>query len=457
MSRTTAPHTHRRAQVFEVSTLYGAATLAAALDAGLFGPREATLRVLLVSNNAAIPETAVQLPEMAGFAALAARFDDVVDWNREIAPHHPGTWAPAGHDAPIWQRMLRRSWGLGDGPLELVVESVTAAPAKALTMIFGDASVHVYADGLMSYGPTRDPLPQYIACRVRRLLHLDLVPGLAPLLLTEYGVPAELVPSEVFRKVLDELSEPVEVRDARGGVPTAVVLGQYLAALGILTQAEEEELLARMVRGAAAAGHTSVLFKPHPTAPASYSRALERAAEEAGAVLTTLERPMLAETLYEQLAPRLVVGCFSTAMLTAAGLYGIPIARTGTELLLRRLRPYQNSNRVPVTIVDAVVPDVDALAGGAEAAPRRSAAELGPLLTAVGYCMQDKRHRRLRPAVVRWLSAHQGEETLRYITRRRLTALELPGGVVSGAAARRLLPAARRAVRTARKVKRLVR
>ena len=70
-----------------------------------------------------------------------------------------------------------------------------------------------------------------------------------------------------------------------------------------------------------------------------------------------LDTPVLAEVLfYQRLRPALVVGCFSTALLTASALYGLPVARIGTELLLERLAPYQNSNRVPVTIVDALLP-----------------------------------------------------------------------------------------------------
>ena len=42
----------------------------------------------------------------------------------------------------------------------------------------------------MSYGPTRNKLDPLVGTRVRRLLHLDLVPGLTPLLLTEFDVPA---------------------------------------------------------------------------------------------------------------------------------------------------------------------------------------------------------------------------------------------------------------------------
>lgn len=85
---------HDRAQIFEVSTLYGAATLAAALDAGAFGPRTGTRRILLVSNNAPVPETVVQLSDMHGYQRIVTRFDEVVSWNEVIHPHRPSKWAP---------------------------------------------------------------------------------------------------------------------------------------------------------------------------------------------------------------------------------------------------------------------------------------------------------------------------------------------------------------------------
>ena len=73
-----------RTQIFLASTLYGAATVAAALDAGCFPP--ADRRLLLVSNNAAIPETTPALDAMPGFEALRDRFDAVLSWNAVIAP-----------------------------------------------------------------------------------------------------------------------------------------------------------------------------------------------------------------------------------------------------------------------------------------------------------------------------------------------------------------------------------
>ncbi len=341
-------------QIFLASTLYGTATLAAALDAGCFPP--ADRRVLLVSNNAATPETAPAVDEMPGFETLRPRFDDVVSWNEVVSPLHPSGWAPRPDDVPLWERHLRLAWGIGDDDVALAVESIQVNPALGVAQIFTDAPVTVYADGLMSYGPTRSKIDPLVGTRVERLLHLDLVPGLEPLLLTEFGVGAEVVPTPAFTKVLAELAG---TGDALPEVPEpALLLGQYLSALNILSAEEEESLHVRMLRGAVGLGHTRVVFKPHPTAPARFTRTLEQEAGRLGAELTVLDTPVLAEVLYQRMRPALVVGCFSTALLTASALYGLPVARVGTEVLLERLTPYENSNRVPVTVVDALLPDV---------------------------------------------------------------------------------------------------
>ncbi|MFF9850169.1 polysialyltransferase family glycosyltransferase [Streptomyces litmocidini] len=418
-------------QIFQVSTLYGAATLAAALDAGRFGPRDSVRRLLLISHNAEIPETALRLETMTGYGRIAARFDGTLDWNETIHPYHPAAWAPRPEEAPLWQRVLRTAWDLGTGPVELIVESIQVNPAKALAGAFPESAVHVYADGLMSYGPTRSDLAQSIACRVRRVLHLDLVPGLRPLLLSEYGVEPELVPDAAFRAVLAELAEeaaddPRIARAAAAG-PTALLLGQYLAALSLLTPEEEEELHVRMLRGAAAAGHRSVVFKPHPTAPVRYSQALDEEAERSGVRLTVLDGPLLAETFYERCRPELVVGCFSTAMLTAAVYYGIPVARVGTAEVLERLTPFENSNRIPLTVVDHLVADLEG--GGEPAVPGAAPASLTPLVRAVGYCMRHKAHPGLREEAAAFLAEHHADPgTAHHFTVERLTQLGLPGG-----------------------------
>ncbi|MFF3616897.1 polysialyltransferase family glycosyltransferase [Streptomyces sp. NPDC002580] len=439
-------------QIFMASTLYGTATLAAALDTDSFGP--ADRRILLVCNNAATPETTPAVDEMPGFERLRGRFDEVVSWNETFFPFHPGGWAPRQDDVPLWERHLRLAWRLGDDDIELAVESIQVNPALGISQIFMGAPVTVYADGLMSYGPTRNKIDPLVGTRITRLLHLDLVPGLKPLLLTEFDVEPEIVSTDAFVKVLAEL---VDTGDELPSVDEpALLLGQYLSALGILTAEEEEDLHVRMLKGAITLGHTRVVFKPHPTAPARWSRVLEREAEKLGADLTVMDTPVLAEVLYQRMRPALVVGCFSTALLTASALYGLPVARVGTESLLDRLTPYENSNRVPVTIVDALLSDLSDGAALTERRPGMDVADLTKLLRAVGFAMQPKIYPDLRPAAESYLTHQLTQETWRYFKRKRLTSLALPGAVPAQLAFIPRNATVRRVARRARSLKRAV-
>ncbi|MFE2879298.1 polysialyltransferase family glycosyltransferase [Streptomyces roseus] len=438
-------------QIFLASTLYGTATLAAGIDAGGFPP--AGRRILLTSNHSLTAEVSPGLADMPGFTALSTRFDEVLDWNAAIAPQHPSVWAPRPEDVPIWERQLRAVWGLGEDRVEIIVESIQVPPARTLCTLFPGAAVDVYADGLMSYGPTRFRLDPQLGMRVRRVLHLDLVPGLEPLLLTEFGVRPELVPTPEFLKVLAELPSYGPEPDGVGEAP-ALLLGQYLSALELLSPQEEEELHVEMVRGAYALGHRELVFKPHPSAPAAYSRRAEAEAERLGARLTVMTAPVLAETLYQRLRPALVVGCFSTGLLTAATLYGLPVARTGTEAVLARLAPYQNSNRIPLTIVDAALPalaDAGAVAGWTAPGPEENRDRLAGLLTAVGFTMQPQILAPCRTEAERYLAAHLDDRTRRYFKRRRLTTLGLPGGIPARLSFLPNSPAVRRVVRRLRR------
>ncbi|MET7730922.1 alpha-2,8-polysialyltransferase family protein [Streptomyces sp. NPDC005402] len=450
MSTTSSRTTVRTTQIFCASTLYGAVTLAAAIDSDLF--EEPERRVLLVFNNTATPETSTPLDEMPGFAPLRDHFDEVLSWNEAIRPFHPGSWTPRPDDIPLFERYLRLLWGLGDDRVELVMESIQVTPALTVAQIFTGAPVDVYADGLMSYGPTRSKLDPLVGTRVRRLLHLDLIAGLTPMLLTEFGVPPVVVPTSAFLKAMGELTSAVEELPP---LPenAALLLGQYLSALDILSPAEEEDLHVRMLKGAVAQGHRSVVFKPHPSAPARFSRVLEAEAEKLGVDLTVLDTPVLAEVLFAKARPALVVGCFSTALFTASALYDLPAARIGTELLLERLTPYQNSNRVPVVLADAVLPDLEGRAGQ-EAIP---ADTLNALITALGFTLQPQIHPALRPAAERYLSQQFGPRTRRYFRKKRLTALGLPGGIPERLAFLPRNATARRVVRRARALKKAVR
>jgi hypothetical protein len=421
-------------RVFYASTLYGAMSLSAALDAGLFGERSER-RVLIASTNTAVPEISSRFHQSAGFEPLRSRFDDIIEWNDVIAPMHPSHWVPRAGDTPMLARFLRDHLGLGD-VRELVLESAAVPPARTLGMLINDCPVTVYSDGLMSYGPTRDELPLEIGRRIGRLLYLDLVPAVTPLLLREYDVEPQPIPDGPFLKVMAELPEPT-VDDGAG---RPLIVGQYLAQLGIVTPEEEATLHTDMLRALAAGGHQHVAFKPHPAAGAAHVRPLRESAADLGVQLTVVDDGRPAETWFAAARPSLVVSCFSTALLTAAHYFGIPSATMGTELALERITPYQNSNRIPATIVDATVPRLRP--DGSLQTP--AAGDVSQLVQAVGYCMQASRNPDLSVVAAAYLNRYGPQ---RYFKRRRLEAVGLmPAPAYRSAAVRQAGRAAKRAI-----------
>ncbi|NRQ34656.1 hypothetical protein HII36_22865 [Nonomuraea sp. NN258] len=392
-------------KVFYASTLFGAMSLAAAIDEGRFGDGR---RVLIVSNNAAIPEVSVPLDGTPGFAALRSRFEAVHSWNELIAPLHPSDWRARVIEVPMLERLVRARWGL-DGVEELVLESIAVAPARTVAGLVRDCPITVYSDGLMSYGPTRDPLPAEIFRRIGRLLHLDLVPGLTPLLLSEYGVPPEILPDAAFLSIVDQVAATAPTMPAG----RAMILGQYLSALEIVTPEEEAGLHESMLAALAARGYTEVVFKPHPAAGRRHAQLLRPAAERLGVRLSVAGESVPAEVCFAALRPELVVGCFSTGLVTAARYFGLQVASFGAGLVLERLTPYENSNRIPATIVDAMLPRMSAEG----AIDRPPAVDLPALVRAVGYCMQAEAYPELRPSGITF--------DPRYFRRKRLETLGL--------------------------------
>jgi len=415
-------------QLCVASTLYGTATLAAAVDAGLLGTPER--RVLVISNNAEAPEAQPGPQAQPGFAELAGRFDAVVSWNDVVYPFHPTQWRPRASDATLWERLVRQAWQLDEGPLELVMESIQAPPALALAGLFLDAPIRLYSDGLMTYGPTRRVLGDQIGSRLMQVLYLELIPGLEPLVAHEYGPATMAIPHAAMAAVLAEVTAATP---ATPGLPSgcALIVGQYLSAAELISEDQERALYVDMVRRAVALGHRDIVFKPHPTAPRHWQQHLSAAASAEGARLSFVTTPALAEVLYERLRPAVVIGCFSTALLTASAFYGLPVGQLGTALLFERLAPFANSNRVPVVLVSALVPD---LAAGATPRPVSTDAAGGidalrRLVATLAYCMQPAICDDLRGIAVDELRTKPSVYR-RLISRGRLARLGLPGAPV---------------------------
>lgn len=420
-------------QVFVSNSAYGLMTAIAAIDAGAVPG--ADRRVLVSVNAAVVPETASGPGEAPLLRGILSRFDEVFSLNDLLAPNPPTTWSPQDEDGPMLERLLRRAWRLSDGPVELFLQSPQVPPGRTLAALFPGAPITIVGDGLMSYSPIRLRLPRAVVERVGAVVYADVVPGVHPLLFTEVGARPVPIPVERMRAVADEVSIAVEDPDverlAQGAVPTALVLGQYLAALGLITEAEEGRMQADMVDRAMQWGPRRIVFKPHPSAPPSMSAAVRDRCAERGVVLETYEGDVPAEILATRLDAVGVVAGFSSALTSARAMLGLPIASAGNELLLGRLEPYENGNRIPVTIVDALT---------RPSSPYASPAALQALVDAVGYCMQPTIMAHLRQRAVRVLSTMGAAERERYFSVQRLTELRLPGGRRASVISRVLTP-----------------
>lgn len=394
------------------SSLFDSVGAAAAAQSGLLGTPDH--RVLLQSKHSRAPELVTAPAEVPGAGRVLSVFDRVITLNDLVEPLHPTSFSLlAGRDRTaqtlVLQRLLRRYWDLGDGPIELVLETLTGNPAQWLMAVFYDSPITVISDGLMSYGPTRNRLAPSVSQRIEALVHFDLIPGIRPVLLHELGVPSHAIPNEsvikAFADLADGMREAGSVLSPVDDVPTGLVLGQYLADLNLITQDEESAMQVELVHAAVDAGAGRIIFKPHPASPPGSVEPIRRVAAELGVELTIYTEAAPAEVLIGALSTAVVAATFSTALVTARALYDCPIVSVGTELLLQRLRPYWNSNRIPVTIVDALTrPD----------SPYRTPWELQTLVDAVAHSMQPKQLHDLRAGAEAFWDTHPVTEKTRY-------------------------------------------
>lgn len=406
----------RTIQLFALHSAYGLMTAAAAIDAALLG--EAHERILVPMNTAKVPETAQDLEAVPRFASLRARFDRIEPLNPVLDPLHPTAWQPDDQDLPMLERLFRRAWRLGDARLELFVQSPQVAPARTLMALFSQAELGVIGDGLMTYSPIRDQLPRQLTERVSRVVYPDVVPAVAPLVFAETGAARVPVAVADFGRVLREAGEaqPDALLDALvdPGTPTALVLGQYLSALGLVSAEEESALQVQMVERAADAGARRIVFKPHPSAPPALSEALAGRASARGLDFATYAGDQPAEFVAHRLGAMAVIAGFSTALPTVRAVFGIPMHAVGTGTVLARLAPFENSNRVPAVIVDALERGVDPV-------------DLQGLIDAVGYAMQPEIVTHLRAEAVAVLERLTPDERERLVPSSRLRRLDLPG------------------------------
>jgi len=142
-----------------------------------------------------------------------------------------------------------------------------------------------------------------------------------------------------------------------------------------------------------------------------------------------------------------VIGCFSTALTTASAFFGIPVARVGTDLLLERITPYENSNRVPLTVIDAACPTREGV-GHRRAGTVQARRGAHPLVARSATACSPSGIRRCGPR--RRPGSKPISTRTSTTSSAALTSLRLPGGSVVRAEALRRNPTVRRAVRKIR-------
>lgn len=416
-------------QVFALHSAYGLATAAAAIDAGLLADSgTAPERLLVPFTSSRVPETTVSIGDDPALRSLRRRFHRIEPLERVLGPLHPSGWEPGESELPVLGRLLARAWDLDPHDLELCVQSPQVAPARTLLALFPTARLTIIGDGLMTYAPMRVRLPHTVTVRIARVVHADVVPGVRPLV---GGPQAQTVPvpAAAFAAALRETDEPEP--SVESGPSTVLVLGQYLSALELVTPAEELALQQRLVDRAAAWAPARIVFKPHPAAPPQLAEAVGARVAAHGIAFAEHRGRGAAELLAERLDARAVVAAFSTALPTAQTLFGREIGSAGTAQLLTALAPFENSNRVPLVLVDALT---------RADAPRATPARLQHLIDAVGYAMQPEVAAHLRPRAEELLHELDDAERRRYFADERLRLLGLPGAPRDSARERLLRP-----------------
>ncbi|GAA4282942.1 alpha-2,8-polysialyltransferase family protein [Brevibacterium daeguense] len=403
-------------QVFVVSSHLQLMNLCAAIDEGLIV--EADERILVASDNRVINEVGPSFAESDMVRPLLLNFDRMISLNEWIWPYHPNQWGPSNYDQPVISHLVEVAWGLEGHHLQLFVESLQGHPAIALAKILHRADIFVHSDGLMSYGPTRSVIAPMISQRIMGLLYMDLVPGVDPVLLSEKDVPLLKVSPAALRKQVEISAEALDDRTFAPDPDSVMIIGQYLSDVELFTMEEEIALYQRMLEEAIKLDPSKIFFKPHPAASASVNSILAHQAQLSGTEFELIEAKLPVEICASIIRPAHVISCFSTGMVTTWRLFDATASAFGTELALQKFAPYENSNRIPVTICDYLF--------GQDADAGTSSDDLAQLVKTVSYCMQAKVYPHLRKDAVAYLS-DRGPAVSRYFKRRRLTKLRLPG------------------------------
>ncbi|MDK1472720.1 hypothetical protein QNO07_04640 [Streptomyces sp. 549] len=424
-------------RLFVATSALEAAVHAAALHAGLFpGPAR---NLLVTADTSPVPEVSWTA---TGPLPTDPRFDGVLSWNAAVHPRHPASWQPRESDEPLWERLLRQWWQLGDGPVELVA----ADPEHALAQVFADSPVDVCVGSTAAYLPSAAAPDTRTGTRVGRLLHLDLLPGVTPLLLDEFGVPARTVPADALRAVLADHPAPSPLAGSPGsptpgsptpGSPTpgSPTPDSPPRGTALLLAGPDKRSAARTLSAAADLGHHDATVQLDAARLLRSGPAWREQAEAAGVRLHVLPAAEPAALGCRLLRPAAVIGEASPELLLAHAVFDVPAHRVGSV----RATAGGSPERAALAVVaDALWPSGDR--------PAASPSELAGRLRALAYLRRPAALPELRGDALR----HLDDLPPALVPRRTRAALGLPGGLPAPFTTAARTPVARRTVRRLR-------
>lgn len=213
----------------------------------------------------------------------------------------------------------------------LLIGLLSTSLYLSITKVFYKADISVYSDGMMSFGPLRgDVYKDNLHKRIKDIFYEDLCEGIDPNYLPEL------------------CKSPVRVRFdlccVESRTKSLLIALQSLSYSKIMSEVEEYNFYSNYIQQIKRVFHGyKVYVLPHP------NNSSELIANMSLPGITMLENTLSGEEYVEKLKIGYVASCFSTLMFRAHKM-GIPCFSFGTDELLLKLAPYQNSNRVPVVL-----------------------------------------------------------------------------------------------------------
>ncbi len=338
----------------QASTKFGLYTLLSVLKKRNRDDR----RVLFLSAHNQDFEVRNPLIDLVDDENVKRAFDKIMILNDLIAPLHPAQWKPIGNEV---EQLAQRSMieaAIGGKVTSILVESLQVAPALTIANLFSDSAIEVYSDGLMVFSPIKTNLPTSILSRVAKCHYVDYISPVKPYIFEPYSI--ELSPikcddlkSEFANIAHDEKSLP----DLRS---SAVFLGQYLADSGLMSQDEEIDLYVRgLVQSQRKLKTKRLYFKAHPSFPQHALEQLLISCDEAGLEIEFLSQKVLIEEYLMHTKPSAVISIFSTGLMSANKIFGVPAYKFGTDRVLESLLGTTNSNFIPAVLISECLPSLN--------------------------------------------------------------------------------------------------